>query len=1045
MLRPTLLVGLGDSGAKIACGVATALRADSSGLGALVGGLVLTANGVASVRTQSDGCSASEQTVTHAATEVPEPVGPASDYAGGSPPVVDASSAEARAAAPQFATAEDAAVPPTPVSEDPGPARSSLNYAEAYAGHLDRRREIERLALREARYVRRHATVLAIEQGGGSVSELVHVLVFAPCFDTVGSTALPVALRVLDDLFREALGELPHEIQLVLMAPDLFEVAPADGDASYARTYACLQELEGLLEGVAGRPGIPVDAVWFYSGRSSADLFVSDGDGAVPLLIAHAVEVIRGAPAAEAASSPSTRQHVRGRVTRYSTYGQSRLHFPRAELLEAACALAVSRELESLPYLEPVKVPVRTAFAMVRQFARQHLENLSSRLSADLDGLPIFRPFDAAALNGTGPTLIRLLEERQAEYREIADLMQKALDARNQELTAAVRTAMGEQVQALARASTVGALAQAQAWLAAAGNDPLGHQHYIVGEADTSSEATIPAVIEQSWVEPLEEKFARFVFEQTSDLAREFLSAHPELRGSRRKLLREVQEDLPSRHRKLAERQLERRRLEDLLRAQSPPVAADTGLGDAEPEPRTESDPVARLQVRLMESALQAEEHEIQRLEIEIERLETLRREFEPQVKAMDEVLRDAKARRRLFQRLEDEDRQQAADLAQEYLERDQEHVAAVERLDAARFSLLAWSAVLGGLVLVVAVGAGYQARDVRISVGLSIVLLVVVARWIWLGPLSRYWTAKEAELSAREFCRAARAALLGHWDVVAQERFRESVCAVAAGWSEWVPREILRWNAELERLRAAITGAVDEGRTAAEWRPVPEAFTETLSPSGAVAALVEEHDFQLRSRFENYWQAHPFAEFIPAYLNGRVSPAELLQGLRAAAEEGFADIRGMSVEAYLGASLNPEEHRRVVDRVFRTAAPLARGIARPHDPATELVHVALADSPGRSIVLRTLTELGHPSVQHRQSSSETTVTLSRIATGYAAFQLAVLREAWGFFSDIPLEQRRAFYAEPSQADLLPDLFPDASPRPFHSMDPAPRRAVAMA
>jgi hypothetical protein len=1012
MLRPTLLVGLGEEGADVARGVLAALAATAPEQAEVTAGMVITAAGPCSLR--------------EPAGATPSPArasGDAGLAGGGAGP--DSAPPAAPGEWPDGVTGDEAAgadsgpLPPAEPAGDTGAEASPESCAEWHQAHLARVREMRTLLLRDVRHVRNQSTVAVLEQHGMRVSELLHVLVIAPCFDRVGSTALRVVLAVLDDLFRAVLDELSHELQLMLLSPDLFLGDAAGQEAAHARSYACVQELEATLEGAAGCRRIPVDGVWFCSNRNSADYFVEGGAAIVPLLVAHAAEVVCGTPASQPASSPSTRQRVLGRATRYSTFGQARLCFPRDELLAAARDVASGRELRDMPSLRRATLPVGTAFAQVGEFAREHLEGLDARLLITAERHPIFRPFDAAGLEATGDALVARVRARETEYRRLMGTMQQALDRRDGELRSSVRSALGDQVQRLARNRPAGALAQAQAWLAAAGNFPRGHDEYIDGEADAYANDSIPAVIEASWVERLEERFAHFLFHDDSELVREYLAQSPELHGNRRKLLRQLDEDIATRSRQLDGVEKERKQLEAEAEAEGERAA---GRGEGE------GGAVADLHVRLKEQALESKLETFSRLAADLERLFGVRLEVADQVKQIDAVIRDDVTRRGLIQRIEDAGRLEATRLQDEYLRLDAAHGESVAELEGARRRLLAWGGAALGAALLASAAAALKLSHWRAAAAVALLAVVAAVRWIWLGPYTRYRAADEKERDLRDESRQARAALLAHWDALARDRFADNVSATAARWSDWVPQLILQWNEALERLRDAVVAAGETARAGAAWRPEPEPSAEKLLPPGGVESLVEERQAELRARFDNYWQGHPFDGFVRDYLEGRASVEVLLDELRAAAGEAFDDLRAMSVEAYFESVVPPEARQHMIDRVFRAAAPLARGTARPHDPATELAFVALSDPLAKSVVLRTLLQLGHRAVDPRSSPSDTTVTLSRTATGFAAFQLAVLREARGCLLEHHLEDRRAFYAEPHRMEQLQDLVPSAGP-----------------
>lgn len=1019
MLRPTLLLGLGEIGARVAIRLADTTVARGPACAAVVGTLALTHSGL-----RAHGrAAASPQEGDSPVAPPPPAISREGDAAPGAvkSAVPPAEGMDAETATGPEGPDETSTPTPTSAEAPDEPAESAaadvpFALAEALAPEdgvlaanraaLDaKREEIAKVLLREVGRIRDHAATITIERAGTAVGDPLVILIFAPLSDGVASTALPVCLEVVDHLARGALFGLSHEIHLTLFAPDL--LSPTPSKVEHARAYAALQELEALLGGADAQP-IQVDGTWLFSRRSAADRFVADEATLVPVLEEHVWRLINGAPEVESAGGPSTHQSVGGKRTRYSTFGYSRLRFPRDELVEAAASLVVAGELRDLPWLAATRFPTESVYSDVADFVEEHrVAELPELLATSHEGVPLRPPFHLPAPGRKDASFLEHLDAVAGAYRRIENNARRAVAERNQALSDGMRAALREALQAVLRTPSRGTLGALDAWLAAAVQDD---SNYLAGQLSQESQNL------RFVLNALEERAEVVLFEGRdgrSERVQAYLKEDEEAPRGRRKLLGRVEQDIREMTRLLHEH---RDRMEGLR----------TELDAARTAAASRDAPTAFEELRQasLEQQLRTAEEGVRACFARLGQLQPVLEDLRAEVAELDRAIQDPTVRWNLLEAQEARFAAEEREARSAYKTLEEEVDDARVTLHDQRVRLLIWAVLAVGVTLAASFAAYRWIPDERIAASASFLVALGAFGLVCKHAGAPFLNARKKVVKLARQLRDKQEELVGLYRELADNRFRHVCFTHVLDWCRWLPdhvRALLRSTREVaERLRGAAAG---EAARAAGWKPASDTFSELLEPTGGIEALVRQREDVIRSRMADVWRDRPFEDALPRLLDDAATVEEILAALREQAHGCFADLRKKTADEFFADQTPGEnERRRTVSRLYRSAAPLAKpaDVIR-HGAAFEQAYAALTSEP--SAVKNVMLSLGYPSVTHR-SASDQEITVSRVACGFAAFQLSVVSEGRHHLRGLAPDLRRNLYVDPDQHEQLPDLFP---------------------
>jgi hypothetical protein len=894
--------------------------------------------------------------------------------------------------------------PPVHGSAVPGDA---MRQRAARAGALQA--AMADLILGAVSRVRDHAAGAALERRGHVVADEMVIEVVAGLSEAAATAALPLVLAATHGLFESALLDMPAEIHLTLVMPDLLHEAPAPCDQ--ARAYAALQEIEATF---ALNPHLCVDTAWIFSRRNDADRFAGPAEGLHAVLCEHTWSVVRATPPSRAGARPASR--ARGPATRYCTFGCAVLRFPRAELIAGLADAAAAQAFRTLPELGDRRYPADSIYSVVGDFvSEQQLAWLPERLAASDGGAPLLpTPFLPPVAQSPGDDLVNRLALYSAGYEPHEREFQRALVGRSEALKQRMRSGLLGTVAAMTQAGEQrGTLGAAHAWLSVAIGET---SNFVEGAAGLPGGGTIRGALDT-----LEDRLYLLLFGSDRDEAlTAYVQNNPGAPRSRRELLRYMKSVVE-----------QRTRLRHQLRADVGRLSAEAeALGEraAHRAVHGSANPVAAATAELDEQSarerLEAAQAALEGLEAPFAAARAALASVRAEVERLDRALRDDVVRWEKFR--EEESRAAAAisEAQSTYATAEQTLGAASDARNAASQRTRLWRVCI---VAAAFVGQSiWLSSNWRIAAAVSFVV-VLGAAGAWLRAGRGLKEAREAFDEAMGTWRGAGKALVGAWCALADLRFQHLVFSHVADWCRWLPELVRSHRGAVERLAGDLgRHSREAAERGARWEPAPSPHVENVAPEGGLDGVLQARAGQLAGRTADFWrgEGRSFAARVQDVLSRHLTAPELFEAMRASLADVFADLRTLSVERFLEVHVpTPAARWKLVDRVHRAAAPFGKRVFRSPDlHADEVTYAALSENSVNSPIRDALLQMRRSPTVFYGGTQPTEVVVSRVVVDLEPYQIAAVHESARQLDGLSEDARREVYSDPEIHAHLPPL-----------------------
>jgi len=276
--------------------------------------------------------------------------------------------------------------------------------------------------------IQNKAVLDRLKSAGYEIGERVKILFFSTLFDPIGSSAIIPMVGFLESLRLGLLGGLRMEKELFAFFPDLFNAEKVN-DLAYCRSYTCLQELDSIADhpDLVSYDGVPpFYFMWLFTGKNEQGVDVGNFTDLTPMLGEFIWSFLSGQIGKDVSFSRVLAEEKEGQVTRYSSLGLSKLHYPRELILEALKDYVSMVTLETRKLIEPSCYEGDLVAAEVKDFLiTARLDRLLEELSVSAEGTTIWRDFSYKSR----------ISENLSTSDFIAEVQQDAIDFERSALT----------------------------------------------------------------------------------------------------------------------------------------------------------------------------------------------------------------------------------------------------------------------------------------------------------------------------------------------------------------------------------------------------------------------------------------------------------------------------------------------------------------------------------------------------------------------------------------------------------------------------------
>jgi hypothetical protein len=773
-----------------------------------------------------------------------------------------------------------------------------------------------------------------LEERGTIVDRRTAVYFVAPLCDDVGSTALIAFIEFFNRLVATRLvGQELHRTVLGFF-PDLFSDF-RDVDERFARAYVCLQELEFIA--AAAEHTVPFDFAYLFTAKNDENQEIGSHED-LALALGETLSLILRSDIAKDVSFSSVffnRDDYQA-VRRYSSLGTSKLVFPRREVCRALDGHFAATLLREIGIGSEERIDRQIASADVRKIIYDmRLLDVEEQLANTVDGRPIWTPFHTTLVKNTAAMQVEdilariAMDAEEYEKQEVTRMTREIRERRMHLATVHnenLREALAERIDRR--------LVAAEAFLDVFLN--------VQGEVTTGD------VID-----------AGVTIDDVDRNARKFFD---ELCGIKRKQLTSLQQEILSK-----EMALEQHYAEKSAREAAGAVAA--------PDPEAPED-------KALETVIATTTKELTEKQKQYAQLHEA-------VATHDRQMKDGAYRRALLQQHRDKAEEAATELSAELQQADQDwrgkRANLAEEQRRGNATLVKAGAIGAGLLIVYAVVAYVLYRKFAVEPrllwkigGWTVVVAIVCVIVVGVRVALR-WQAAKARLYL-----AAQRKLNVTLSIV--EKHREAFRAVyefgvhgaSIDWATEFREAANKLREDLHAFRTVLRTLLDEERKAYD----EVQFAQTLFRRSVLIPGEMEHFVKGAERYDReknrFRTAHPLSgEFSAFIASGCLD--HLVQGLRKASAEVFADIQKLTIEKLLAdhEAGGRQSVAEKLQQLFRYSAPLVQlHVETGEDKAPPIRYFGTAS--GAAPLGEIIKRIGHEARQYR-SGIETEITVVTI------------------------------------------------------------------
>jgi predicted nucleic acid-binding Zn-ribbon protein len=928
------------------------------------------------------------------------------------------------------------------------------NYEALLGNALRMRQFIER----SVQGVRAFTRAVDLERKSFELGENVTFYLVSSLSEPVGSAALLPLLAAVTEAFHFTFTGMEPRIHLVLLSHDLLPEGPAAADLLKARAHACLQELELVFQGSRHFPyPVQPEFVWLLSARNEENLFLGTHLQLAPVIAHQVLAMLRGEVLRDQSGRTFHGEPVEGRFPRYSSFGFSRIHFPRELLLQRAAEAMVADTLAGLPALAEVEVDAGTVYAEVKGFVqRQHLGHAAELLERDTSGADTwysYAPPPSVTGHEDAETLLHALRLHDLDYERRTVDQERAIGLRREALVREQSAAVLQHVKAVVADDSVpGAVARAEAWLAALTEEPCA---WIRGDVATER-LTLKAVDNalHDYFDPL---FTPLLFPNMEDAESQAYAVEQHISPSDlRKLVQALAQDFRERARQLEEglaQQAGRQPPEGASpgtaqkevpanAAEAPVMAAAAGTAEEPPAPvraeerRGAKPGAAQWAAHRGEEFLQsvadgAQDQYLESLQEALGRLEPLYSRVLVRVQRLDYAIDNAAERARLFRAVLEAARARMEKSIGEFREgarayrgkrAELEAWAEQRKLWLVRAGLVTGSGLLLAAFLMIRYealrGAPWWVYALLLSLGAG-----VGGWWYWTAVGRQYRALREQTAAARTRRDHLRDAMVSAHQALRRREYDNHRFDTMVRWRDDLASYVRALRHGIRQFREELIALGDRAQAISSRFELPDSpFLAYLLPAGGVAELIAGHADEIAVQVRDLWRQTPLSTLLVEFLSSR--SADTLHRLRGRiagrTQEVFQELAGMTAEDFLARTMPEAAARRsYVAKLYRVAAPFAMRVNVIGGAADQIAYIGAQD---RGVVRDALEP--REAADFFKSAADTEISILRLALRFPAFQFAPMEEARAAAQQLPGEVRAGLYVDPGWLGEIQELKP---------------------
>jgi len=265
--------------------------------------------------------------------------------------------------------------------------------SDNYKAILNGRKAIEGSLLKNIKSLRTKDTVLYLQSNGYDIGDITNIYIIAPLFDAVGSAAIIPILEIIHSLFSNQLEGFAYSVTLIGLLPDLYD--KEKDETSYKRFYASMQEIEFIQDypDVTSSNGRqPLDLTFLVSAYTIDNLYVGSIDDVAPFL-SQLLYFLSIGTFSDISFSVVLMNRIEGKVTRYNSFGFSRLYVDKGYIFENICSNIGGKILANYGIKENPGIEENQLWAEAKKFLNEiNLINLYRLLELDYQGRQIWKP-----------------------------------------------------------------------------------------------------------------------------------------------------------------------------------------------------------------------------------------------------------------------------------------------------------------------------------------------------------------------------------------------------------------------------------------------------------------------------------------------------------------------------------------------------------------------------------------------------------------------------------------------------------------------------